>query len=184
MRARPMLTSRVASAAATQAARGHEVMADQLEKQAALAKGTARTLQQLNAKVSSRHFGVRAHHLLGLKHVPLAEPGAQVRGWTAMLMACLQGHRTRLHGVHMDTPDGPVQQCFLRHAAGCASRQVDNLELVVEGQRAALLEEQAGERIIVRQLNSKVGGPNRRPFDCLRSPACTSPPCVQSFGLV
>ena len=32
---------------------GHEVMADQIEKQAALAKGTARTLQQLNAKASA-----------------------------------------------------------------------------------------------------------------------------------
>ncbi len=42
--------SRVVSPTAV--AMGHEVMAGQLEKQAALAKGTARTLQQLNAKAS------------------------------------------------------------------------------------------------------------------------------------
>ena len=42
--------SRVATPTAV--AMGQEVMAGQLEKQAALARGTARTLQQLNAKAS------------------------------------------------------------------------------------------------------------------------------------
>jgi hypothetical protein len=38
-----------------------------------------------------------------------------------------------------------------------APRQVDNLEVVVEDQRT-LLEEQAGEKKTIRQLNSKVRG--------------------------
>jgi hypothetical protein len=40
---------------------GHEVITDQIEKQAALAKGTARTLQQLNAKASALEALVYMH---------------------------------------------------------------------------------------------------------------------------
>ena len=47
----PLGVSRVTSPTAV--AMGHEVMAGQLERQAALAKGAARTLQQLNAKAST-----------------------------------------------------------------------------------------------------------------------------------